>query len=92
MYLTSARLSSQDKEYIAFIGEHPEYHNASLQVERRIEQASGQFEATDENRMLFTLQVFKEEGNSTAGNDTLYYQEVEKLTDGLKERYRGYVS
>ncbi len=92
LYLTSARLSSQDKEYIAFIGEHPEYHNASLQVERRIEQASGQFEATDENRMLFTLQVFKEEGNSTAGNDTLYYQEVEKLTDGLKERYRGYVS
>ena len=61
-------------------------------VERRMEQAAGQFEATDENRMLFTLQVFKEEGSSTAGNDTPYYEEIEKLTNELKERYREYVS
>lgn len=92
LYLASVRLYSQDKEYISFIADHPEYHNASLQVERRVEQAAGQFEATDENRMLFTLQVFKEEGNSTAGNDTPYYQEVERLTDRLKEQYRGYIS
>lgn len=92
LYLASVRLYSQDKEYISFIADHPEYHNASLQVEHRVEQAAGQFEATDENRMLFTLQVFKEEGNSTAGNDTPYYQEVERLTDRLKEQYRGYIS
>lgn len=92
LYLTSVRLYSEDKDYIAFIAEHPEYHNASLQVERRIEQAGGQFEATDENRMLFTLQVFREEGSSTAGNETPYYQEVERLTSELRERYREYVS
>ena len=79
---------SKDKEYVAFIADHPEYHNASLQVERRIEQAEGQFEATDENRMLFTLQVFKEEGSSTAGSDTPYYEEIEKLTDAMKEPAR----
>lgn len=92
LYLTSVRMCSEDKDYVAFIAEHPEYHNASLQVERRIEQAGGQFEATDENRMLFTLQVFREEGNSTAGNETPYYQEVERLTSELRERYREYVS
>lgn len=92
LYLTSVRMYSEDKDYIAFIAEHPEYHNASLQVERRIEQAGGQFEATDENRMLFTLQVFREEGSSTAGNETPYYQEVERLTSELRERYREYVS
>lgn len=92
LYLTSVRLYSQDNEYVSFVAEHPEYHNTSLQVEKRMEQAAGQFEATEENRMLFTLQVFKEEGASTAGNDTPYYQEIEKLTAGLKERYREYVS
>ena len=90
--MTSVRMYSKDKEYVAFIADHPEYHNASLQVERRIEQAEGQFEATDENRMLFTLQVFREEGSSLIGNETPYYQEIERLTAELKGRYREYVS
>ena len=92
LFLTSVRMYSKDKEYVAFIADHPEYHNASLQVERRIEQAEGQFEATDENRMLFTLQVFREEGSSLIGNETPYYQEIERLTAELKGRYREYVS
>lgn len=91
-YLASLRMRYEDKEYIAFIADHPEYHDASLRVERRMEQAYGQFEGTDENRMLFTLQVFKEEGNSTAGSDAPYYQEIEKLTVALKEIYRELVS
>lgn len=92
MYLASIRMHCEDKEYITFIAEHPEYHDASLRVERRMNQASGQFEGTDENRMLFTLQVFKEEGSGTGGSDVRYYQEIEKLTIGLKEKYREYVS
>lgn len=92
MYLTSLRMHYEDKEYITFIADHPEYHDASLKVERRMNQALGQFEGTDENRMLFTLQVFKEEGSSTGGSDVQYYQEIEKLTVRLKEQYREYVS
>lgn len=92
MYLASLRMYYEDKAYITFIADHPEYHDASLRVERRMEQASGQFEGTDENRMLFTLQVFKEEGSSTGGSDVQYYQEIEKLTVTLKEQYREYVS
>ncbi|MDE6737786.1 MAG: hypothetical protein K2K07_01650, partial [Lachnospiraceae bacterium] len=91
-YLAAMRMRCEDKEYITYIAEHPEYHDASLRVERKMERASGQFEGTDENRMLFTLQVFKEEGNSTAGSEVQYYQEIERLTAGLKEQYREYVS
>lgn len=91
-YLAALRMHYQDKEYITFISEHPEYHNASLKVEKQIEQAAGQFEGTDENRMLFTLQVFKEEGNSNLGSTVPYYNEIEKLTAGLKDKYREYVS
>lgn len=91
-YLAAMRMHYQDKDYITFISEHPEYHDASMIVEKQIKQAEGQFEGTDENRMLFTLQVFKEEGNSTLGNTVPYYNEIEKLTNGLKEKYREYVS
>ncbi|MCM1123564.1 MAG: hypothetical protein NC416_13365 [Eubacterium sp.] len=91
MYLASLRMHYEEKEYIAFIAQHPEYHDVSLKVERRIEQATGQFEGTDENRMLFTLQVFKEEGSGMGGSDVQYYQEIERLTAGLKEKYREYV-
>lgn len=91
-YLAAIRMRCEDKEYIAYIADHPEYHDVSLRVERKMEQASGQFEGTDENRMLFTLQVFKEEGNSTAGSEVQYYEEIEKLTARLKEQYREYVS
>lgn len=92
LYLASLRMHYEDKDYVAYIAEHPEYHDASLKVERRMERSYGQFEGTDENRMLFTLQVLKEEGNGTAGNDVQYYQEIEKLTTQLKEEYREYVS
>ena len=88
LYLASLRMHYEDKDYLAYIAEHPEYYDVSLKVERQMERAYGQFEGSDENRMLFTLQVFKEEGSSTAGSDVRYYQEIEKLTTGLKEAYR----
>lgn len=88
LYLAALRMHYDDKDYVDYIAGHPEYHNVSLRVERQMERAFGQFEGTDENRMLFTLQVFKEEGSGTAGSDVQYYQEIEKLTTGLKEAYR----
>lgn len=92
LYLASLRMHYEDKEYVSFIAEHPEYHDVSLRVERQMERAYGQFEGTDENRMLFTLQVFKEEGSNTGGSDVQYYEEIENLTTGLKEVYRECVS
>ena len=40
--------------------------------------------------MLVTLQVFKEEGNGMFGNTAPYYNEIERLAAGLKEKYRAY--
>ena len=91
MYLASLRMCRGEKEYIDYIADNPQYHDASLKVERRMEQAAGQFEGTDENRMLFTLQVFKEEGSSTAGSEVQYYGEIDRLTNRLKEQYREYI-
>lgn len=87
-HLIARRMGSKDKEYIEYIAKNPNYHELSLQVERLIDQAKGQFDTTDENRMLFTLKVCKEEGNSTAGSTVPYYSEIEKITNSLKDTYR----
>ncbi|MDE7017136.1 MAG: hypothetical protein K2P65_06105 [Lachnospiraceae bacterium] len=86
-FLIARRLQNKDNEYVDYIAEHPDFHGISLQVERMMDQAAGQFEMTEENRMLFTLKVCKEEG-SDVGNVVPYYDEIEKLTCALKEAYR----
>lgn len=91
LYLASLRMRCEDKDYVTFIGEHPQYHDASLKLERQMEQAAGQFEGSQDNRMLFTLHVLKEEGSGTEGGDGKYCEEIKKLTEGLKEQYREFV-
>lgn len=88
MYLAALRMGQQEQEYIDYIAEHPEYHDLSLEVERMIKRAEGSFEGTDENRMLVTYQVMKEEGTGAIGGSAAYYDELEKLTARLKEQYR----
>lgn len=88
MYLAALRLGHREKTYIDYIAEHPEYHDLSLEVERIVKQAEGSFEGTDENRMLVTYQVMKEEGAGALGGSGLYYEELEKLMTRLKGNYR----
>ena len=88
MYLAALRMGRREKAYIDHIAEHPEYHDLSLEVERIVKQAEGSFEGTDENRMLVTYQVMKEEGAGALGGSGLYYEELEKLTARLKGNYR----
>jgi len=87
-YLTARRMQDKEGDYVDYVAGHPEWHEESLQVEQAVQQAAGEYDMTDENRMLFTLRVCKEEGSSTAGNTTPYYEEIEKLTNALKDNYR----
>lgn len=90
-FLAARRLQDNDRDYVNYIAENPDLHELSMQVERMMEQAAEQFDATQEYRMLFTLRVCKEEGSDTAG-DVAYYDEIEKLTNMLKDAYRESVS
>lgn len=85
-YLAALRQQLTEEEYIRFIADHPQYYNLSLQTEYRMKQAWGRFEGTEENRMLFTIKVYKEEGNVNS-----YYEEMERLTGELRQRYRANV-
>lgn len=88
MYLAALRMGQQENEYIDYIAKHPEYHDLSLEVERIVRRAEGSFEATDENRMLVTYQVMKDEGAGALGSSTPYYEEIEKLTAEMRGSYR----
>lgn len=88
MYLAALRMGRQEKAYIDYIAAHPEYHELSLEVERMMKRAEESFEGTDENRMLVTYQVMREDGAGALGGSTPYYEEIGKLAEGLKESYR----
>ncbi len=82
-YLAAQRMHLQENDYIAFIAEHGEYHSLSLRLEKRLEEAKGEFEASQENRMLTALKIYKEEGNVAS-----YYQEIDKILTRKKDEYR----
>lgn len=82
-FLAAKRLSLRDEAYIAFIAEHGEYHELSMLVEKKLMDARGQFEASQENRMLSALKIYKEEGNVSS-----YYEEIDKIISELKNEYR----
>lgn len=88
MYLAALRMGQDENAYIEYIAKHPEYHDLSLEVERMVKRAEGSFEGTDENRMLVTYQVMKDEGTGAFGISTPYYEEIEELFAGLKSSYR----
>jgi len=86
-YLAALRMQMSQEEYITFIAEHGEYHGLSLKVEKLLTLAKGEYEASEENRMLTTLTIYKEEGNVSS-----YYQEIDKLIGSLKDDYREFVA
>lgn len=86
-YLAAQRLQMKQEEYITFIAEHGEYHELSLKVEKLLTKARGEYEASEENRMLSALGIYKEEGNVSS-----YYEEIDKLIGKLKDDYREFVA
>ena len=82
-FLAAKRLSLHEEAYVAFIAEHGEYHELSLQVEKRLMDAKGQFEASEEKRMMSALGIYQDEGNVAS-----YYEEIDKQITVLKDEYR----
>ena len=86
-FLTAQRMYLDEDAYIAFIGKHGEYYNLSMQVEKRLQTAKEEFEASQENRMLTALKIYKDEGNAAS-----YYEEIDKIIAKKKDEYREFVS
>ncbi len=86
-YLAAVRSQLREGEYISFIAENGQYYELSLKLEKIFESARGQFEATEQNRKLSALEIYRDEGNAAS-----YYEEIDKMITQLKEDYRQSVS
>lgn len=85
-FLLAKRFTLSEEAYVSFIAEHGEYHELSLQAERRLMEEKGQFEASLEKRRMSALSIYKDEGNVAS-----YYEEIDKLIATMKDDYRGMV-
>lgn len=86
-YLMAKRLWLHETAYISFLAEHGEYYELSLKVEKLTRATRGEFETTQENRMLDALKFYKEEGNVAS-----YYEEIDKIISKKKDEYRELVA
>ncbi|SDA46947.1 hypothetical protein SAMN02910275_00622 [Butyrivibrio sp. INlla18] len=85
-YLAAVRMKLSDKEYVSFIAENEEAYEASLELEKRMNEANELYGATKENHALGTLSVYKAEGRMHE-----YYAMAGEMAEELKEEYRNLV-
>lgn len=81
-FLGAKRMSLGDGEYLNFVAEQTEFYEDSLELEHRIENYSQLFETSPEKYEITKLEKWKEE------NAVRYYEEVDKIINGLKLGYR----
>lgn len=82
-YLSAVRMNLSNKEYVAFIADNEEAYYASMDVEKRMNEAEDLYAASDDNHEIGTLAVYKAEGKMHE-----YYNGVGDITEGLKAEYR----
>ncbi len=85
-YLAAVRMRLSNKEYVAFIADNEEAYEASLELEKRMNEAEDLYSASDDKHALGTIAVYKAEGKMHE-----YYQQVGDTTEELKLEYRNLV-
>jgi len=81
-YLASMRMELSENEYVAFAAEHTENYQAALDLEKRMEELTQEWEQQPEYLRLYRRQELR---NGT--DRQKYYEENEILTQALKSSY-----
>ena len=82
-YLGALRMKMTDEEYVEFISKNKQAYDASLELEKRMNEYSELYGASDENHTIGTLAVYKAEGKMHE-----YYEKIGELTENIKAQYR----
>ncbi|MBO4458435.1 MAG: hypothetical protein J5802_12015 [Butyrivibrio sp.] len=82
-YLAALRMKMADEEYVEFISKNKQAYEASLELEKRMNEYSELYGASDENHVIGTLAVYKAEGKMHE-----YYEKIGELTENIKADYR----
>lgn len=82
-YLACLRLGLSDSEYLAFVAEHPESGQASLLLEKRMDQLDAAFNVSERKLALDSLRQYQSGGQSTS-----YEVALHQTIQRLKEEFR----
>lgn len=82
-YLAAIRFGLSDSEYVSFISEHPEATGASIELERRIDDASADYAHSESRMMIDRLGRYKAEGQ-----ETNYEIALHSALERMKDDYR----
>ncbi len=83
----TSRLYLDDQEYVAFVGQYPEGHEISLDLEKQLEQCRELWQQQPE---YLRLQERKEYRNSNESQR--YYEESDRITKAIRTQYRFHIS
>ena len=81
--LAAKRLYKSEQEYICFVAEHPELYNISQCLEERLTETEKMWVVSEKKKQIEDLKQCKELGEAQ-----LYYEEIERMTNRLKENFR----
>lgn len=82
-YLAAKRMRLSEKEYVAFAAGSPEKYQHTLELEKKLEKFSDEWELQPEY-----LQLYNRRERRTGGDAKRYYEESERLVQLLKDNYR----
>lgn len=82
-YLGALRMSLSEEDYISFIADNKEWYEASLELEKRLENIQREYEAFPSYQELSAMLTQRNIG---------YYQAVSERLAGMKEEYREMVA
>lgn len=81
-YLGAKRMQLSEKEYVDFAAGHEEWYSATLKLEKKLEEAMGEWERQPEYLRLCNRREFRSRDRQA------YNEESERLTQALKDAYR----
>lgn len=82
-YLAALRMSLSPEDYLAFVADHPVWHEQSLEVEARMKRGEKEYEESDAYRELTEL---------VERRDTGYYEKVSEKLEQMRKKYRKMVA
>lgn len=81
--LAAKRLYMSEQDYICYIADNPEFFSISQDLEERLNESEKMWQVSERKKQLEDLKECKDIGEAQ-----LYYEEIERMTNRLKENFR----
>ena len=81
-YLAAKRMELSEEEYVSFAAEHGEWHSCALELEKKLERASDEWERQTDYLRLYNRKSLRNRDRRK------FYEDNERLAQALKDGYR----